>query len=152
MWVEVPVITLMLIAVAVLAIVATTVFIPRLYRHLGSVEPFCTNCGYLLKHLPGNVCPECGTDASVASVFGPRRKLRWFLFVHCLAIAVGISAGGLAVLQHMPHRIQWTWKDRMEPFSSSYESIEISAIMREWAMPQCISQPRPKLLRSSLSR
>lgn len=61
----------------------------------------CTKCGYDLRRLPENRCPECGTPFDVSEIAKIRARLglpapkprRWYAIIVIILLAMGVAAG-----------------------------------------------------------
>jgi len=113
--------------------------------------PRCGACGYVVKGLPGNICPECGGDLNVVGIVRPGQRRRpsrlaaavqWTVLLMLLAPFV-LGAGPDLLDDAIPSPLEWNWDVTLrQPGSGGYESVTIAASARGWNRSTLGQKPR----------
>ena len=123
-------------------------------------EPCCSRCGYLVRGLPGPICPECGADlaqpGAVTTSGGRRpagkwrRALGWSAFCF-FTVWIGVTfIWWQFIMQTLP-RVREVRQDYMlaNPASAAYDSIQIRSRARA-AVREGQPEPHPASIKLEL--
>lgn len=95
-------------------------------------EPRCRRCGYIVRGLPGHICPECGSDLRRIGIIRrgarvplprPLRLAGWSAFVF-LAVFVPASVCWSSIEDYLPLVHEEHYSQGFSPGSGAYRDLE----------------------------